>query len=78
MIDWQDLCSDLQIFESEDPKAIIHEMAHVVDCIGVIDDMVGSQRDVNRMINESYDNDDDADVSEIRVSAMTFMVYGKT
>lgn len=75
IIDWMKLESFLGTKEY-DPEGIVHELAHVYDCIGkkAFDGPIGKQHDVSRLIEQSYDKQSALDRAEIRVSAITFLV----
>lgn len=73
-IDWRGVSDELLLTE-DDAEAVVHELAHAYDCIGkAAFKRVGSQKYVNEMIAKKYGSDDceEANMSEIRVSAVTY------
>lgn len=75
-IDWEDLENYLGTHEGDDPEAIIHELCHVVDAVGIeraFKGDIGDQRSVDDLIHESFSSESELKDSEIRTTALTIL-----
>lgn len=76
-IDWEDLECHLATREGNDPEAILHELAHVVDALGTQKAFLGgfgNQKNVNEIIASAFSTPKDLEATEMRATAITVQV----
>lgn len=74
-VPWYEVAGHLGI-TWEDEEALVHELAHAYDCVGdKAFDYVGTQPQVNRLIEEKYESADSdaANLAEVRTAAVTWL-----
>lgn len=71
-IDWKSVETYLGVSEREDPEAIVHEVAHVIDATGNLKiGYIGRQSDVSSAIENAFVTDHEMEDAEIRATAIT-------
>jgi len=74
-IDWLTLKDDLKSYQSCDPEELVHELVHVYLCSGQeAFKFVGSQHVVADLIKAKYKTETGRNRTEIKTSAITFLV----
>jgi hypothetical protein len=76
-IDWEDLEYHLETREEDDPEAILHELAHVVDALGAKRAFLGgfgNQNKVHQIITSTFSTPKELEATEMRATAITVQV----
>lgn len=76
-IDWADLEYHLETREGDDPEAILHELAHVVDALGAQQAFLGgfgNQKKVDGIIADTFSTPEELEATEMRATAITVQV----
>ena len=75
-INWVQVEDAIGTREGGEAEKIVHEMAHVFECLGTQKSLshVGRQGEVHDLIHEAFKTERGRDASEVRVSAITHLV----